>query len=175
MAHKTVDYSLYLVTDSSLVPEGTTLLNQIERALEGGVTIVQLREKNLDTGPFIELARQVQQITRKFNVPLLINDRLDVALAVDADGVHIGQDDMPMRQARQLLGPRKIIGVSVNTIDEAKEAIQAGADYLGVGAVWDTSTKKLKNKTLGIEGTRRMCLHLFVYHQHFDSFRTRYS
>lgn len=157
MAHKSVDYSLYLVTDSNLVPEGTTLLNQIERALEGGVTIVQLREKNLDTGPFIELARQVQQITRKFNVPLLINDRLDVALAVDADGVHIGQDDMPMRQARQLLGPKKIIGVSVNTVEEAKEAIQAGADYLGVGAVWDTSTKKLTNKTLGIEGTKRMC------------------
>ncbi|KAI7882833.1 TMP-TENI-domain-containing protein [Lichtheimia hyalospora FSU 10163] len=156
MALKTVDYSLYLVTDSNLVPEGTTLIHQIERALEGGVTIVQLREKNLDTGPFIALARQVQQITRKFNVPLLINDRLDVALAVDADGVHIGQDDMPMRQARQLLGPTKIIGVSVNTIDEAKEAIQAGADYLGVGAVWDTSTKKLTNKTLGIEGTRHI-------------------
>ncbi|KAI9321648.1 Hydroxyethylthiazole kinase family-domain-containing protein [Dichotomocladium elegans] len=155
MSHKLhVDYSLYLVTDSGLVPEGTTLLEQVERALEGGTTIVQLREKNLETGPFIALAREVQKLTKRFNVPLIINDRIDVALAIDADGVHVGQDDMPMTQARQILGPKKIIGVSVNTITEAEEAIRAGADYLGVGAVWDTNTKKLTNNTLGIDGVK---------------------
>ncbi|KAI9249475.1 Hydroxyethylthiazole kinase family-domain-containing protein [Phascolomyces articulosus] len=149
-----VDYSLYLVTDSSLVPENATFLGQIEKALEGGVTLVQLREKDLDTGPFIDLAYKVQALTRQFNVPLIINDRIDVALAVNADGVHIGQDDMPMRRARQILGHDKIIGVSCNTIAEAQQAIADGADYLGIGAVWDTSTKKLKKKTLGIQGVK---------------------
>ncbi|KAI8144185.1 Hydroxyethylthiazole kinase family-domain-containing protein [Fennellomyces sp. T-0311] len=151
-----VDYSLYLVTDSSLVPENKTFLGQIERALEGGVTLVQLREKNLDTGPFIELGLKVKELTRRFNVPLIINDRLDVAQAIDADGVHIGQDDMPLIQARQLFGHNKIIGVSVNTIEEAEEAIRAGADYLGIGAVWDTATKKLTKKTLGIDGVKNI-------------------
>ncbi|KAI9497271.1 Hydroxyethylthiazole kinase family-domain-containing protein [Zychaea mexicana] len=149
-----VDYSLYLVTDSSLVPKDATFLGQIEKALEGGVTLVQLREKDLDTGPFIDLAYKVKALTRRFNVPLIINDRIDVALAIDADGVHIGQDDMPMCRARQILGHSKIIGVSVNTIEEGLEAVRAGADYLGIGAVWDTSTKKLTKKTLGIQGVK---------------------
>lgn len=154
MALKKVDYSLYLVTDSRLVPEGATFLGQIERALQGGTTLVQLREKDSDTGPFIELARKVKELTHRYNVPLIINDRLDVALAVDADGVHIGQDDMPLSQARQILGHTKIIGVSVNTIEEAKAAVQGGADYLGIGAVWDTATKKLTKQTLGIDGVK---------------------
>jgi thiamine-phosphate diphosphorylase/hydroxyethylthiazole kinase len=153
--HKCVDYSLYLVTDSSLVPSHTTLLGQIEQALEGGVTIVQLREKDMDTGPFIDLARQVKALTQKYNVPFIINDRLDVALAVDADGVHIGQDDMPLVEARRILGHGKIIGVSCNNEDEARQATTDGADYLGIGAVWFTSTKELKKEPLGVAGVRR--------------------
>ncbi|SAM08303.1 hypothetical protein [Absidia glauca] len=154
--HKCVDYSLYLVTDSSLVPSHTTLLGQIEQALEGGVTIVQLREKDMDTGPFIDLARQVKALTQKYNVPFIINDRLDVALAVDADGVHIGQDDMPLVEARRILGHGKIIGVSCNNEDEARQATTDGADYLGIGAVWFTSTKELKKEPLGVAGVRRI-------------------
>ncbi|KAI9022288.1 Hydroxyethylthiazole kinase family-domain-containing protein [Phycomyces nitens] len=149
-----VDYSLYLVTDSSLVPKDTTLLAQIERALQGGTTIVQLREKELETGPFIALGLQVKALTNRYHVPLIINDRLDVAQAIDADGVHIGQDDMPLVQARKILGPTKIIGVSVYNQQEANDAIENGADYLGIGAVWDTSTKKIKRPPLGIKGVQ---------------------
>ncbi|KAI7870104.1 Hydroxyethylthiazole kinase family-domain-containing protein [Mucor mucedo] len=156
MSIKKIDYSLYLVTDRSLVPEGKTFLGQIERALEGGVTLVQLREKDTETGPFIDFAYKVKELTRKYGVPLIINDRLDVAQAVDAEGVHIGQDDMPLVQARQILGPKKIIGVSCNTAEEAFIAIRDGADYLGIGAVWFTSTKKNIKKPLEIEGLKRI-------------------
>lgn len=154
MSIKKIDYSLYLVTDRSLVPEGKTFLGQIEQALEGGTTLVQLREKDTDTGPFIEFALKVKELTRRFGVPLIINDRIDVALAVDAEGVHIGQDDMPLAHARAILGPKKIIGVSCNNEKEAEEAIRGGADYLGIGAVWFTSTKKLVKQPLGIEGVQ---------------------
>lgn len=152
MSIKKVDYSLYLVTDRSLVPEGKTFLGQIERALEGGVTLVQLREKETETGAFINFALKVKELTRKYGVPLIINDRLDVAQAIDAEGVHIGQDDMPLIQARQILGPKKIIGVSCNNEEEAEIAIRDGADYLGIGAVWFTSTKKNIKTPLGVEG-----------------------
>lgn len=163
MSIKKVDYSLYLVTDRSLVPEGKTFLGQIERALEGGVTLVQLREKETETGPFIEFAFKVKELTRKYGVPLIINDRLDVAQAVDAEGVHIGQDDMPLAQARQILGPKKIIGVSCNTEQEVEIAIRGGADYLGIGAVWFTSTKKNIKQPLGTEGLRsKIYICLFV-------------
>ncbi|KAI9252255.1 Hydroxyethylthiazole kinase family-domain-containing protein [Helicostylum pulchrum] len=156
MSVKKIDYSLYLVTDRSLVPSQKTFLGQIERALEGGVTLVQLREKDTETGSFIQLAFEVKELTRKYGVPLLINDRLDVALAIDAEGVHIGQDDMPLKQARLLLGPKKIIGVSCNTEQEAEIAIRDGADYLGIGAIWFTSTKKNIKTPLGIEGLQRI-------------------
>ncbi|ORX54117.1 TMP-TENI-domain-containing protein [Hesseltinella vesiculosa] len=154
--HKCIDYSLYLVTDSTLVPEGTTLLGQVEKALQGGVTIVQLREKEMDTGDFIALALQLKTLTQQYKVPLIINDRIDVALAIDADGVHIGQDDMPLATARRILGHGKIIGVSVNNTDETKAAVDGGADYLGIGAVWFTSTKALKKQPLGVEGVTRI-------------------
>ncbi|KAI9281519.1 Hydroxyethylthiazole kinase family-domain-containing protein [Sporodiniella umbellata] len=156
MYKKSIDYSVYLVTDSTLVPKEKSFLSQIEEALEGGVTLVQLREKNTDTLPFLQLAGAVKKLTSRFEVPLIINDRIDVALAIDADGVHIGQDDMPLAQARALLGPDKIIGVSCNNETEAKIAIQEGADYLGIGAIWFTSTKKLTKQPLGIEGLRRI-------------------
>ncbi|CAO3658297.1 unnamed protein product [Umbelopsis ramanniana] len=116
--------------------------------------ISAITEKNLDTRPFIELARKTKEITQKYNVPLIINDRVDVALAVDAEGVHVGQDDMTLAQVRNFIGPNKIIGVSVNNVQEAQDAISGGADYLGIGAVWFTSTKKLSKKPLGVDGVQ---------------------
>ncbi|KAJ3259828.1 hypothetical protein HK103_001719 [Boothiomyces macroporosus] len=147
-----VDYSCYLVTDSSLVHHSRNLVDTVQQAVDAGVTIVQLREKELETGAFIELARKLLEITKKANIPLLINDRVDVALAVDADGVHIGQDDMPLSIARRLLGNGKIIGVTAATIEEAKVAVENGADYIGIGACFGTSTKKLKKIPMGPRG-----------------------
>ncbi|KAJ3327730.1 hypothetical protein HDU76_011235 [Blyttiomyces sp. JEL0837] len=133
--------SVYLVTDSRLLPPGVTLAESVAKAIEGGVSIVQLREKSLDTAGFVKLARELQQICKKANVPFLINDRVDVALAIDADGVHIGQDDMPLTTARRLLGSSKIIGVTVETPAQAVQAAIDGADYIGTSAVYPTTTK----------------------------------
>ncbi|KAJ3276554.1 hypothetical protein HDV01_004087 [Terramyces sp. JEL0728] len=147
-----IDYSCYLVTDSSLVHPSRNLVETVQQAVDAGVTIVQLREKELETGPFIELAKSLLAITKKANIPLLINDRVDVALAIDADGVHIGQDDIPLPIARKLLGQNKIIGVTVGNVAEAKAAITNGADYIGIGACFGTNTKKLKKTPLGPRG-----------------------
>ena len=117
------------------------ILNIIEEALKGGTSIVQIREKTASTNDFYELALKVKEITRKYDVPLLINDRLDIAIAIDADGVHIGQDDMPAQRAREIMGEEKIIGVSAATIEEARKAEADGADYIGTGAVFPTATK----------------------------------
>ncbi len=140
MSKETMDYSLYLVTDRKLLGK-RDLVKCIELAIQGGVTLVQLREKSVSTKEFLKLAIGVKEITARYKIPLIINDRLDIALAVDAEGLHIGQDDLPMLKARELLGPNKIIGVSASTMDEALLAEQQGADYLGVGAVFSTSTK----------------------------------
>ena len=134
-----IDLSLYLVTDNSADEE--KFLKTIEESINGGVSVVQLREKTADTLEFYNLALKVKEITTKYNVPLIINDRTDVALAVDADGVHVGQSDMPCDVARKLIGENKILGVSAATIDEAKKAEKDGADYIGTGAVFPTSTK----------------------------------
>lgn len=150
------DYSLYLVTDPGMHPEGTTFLLQVEALLRGGATIVQLREKTLDTGAFLERAAAVHRLTRAHNVPLIINDRVDVALAIGAEGVHVGQDDMPVEQVRALLGPDKIIGVSCERGDLALKALAGGADYIGVGPVFDTNTKKLTKVPFGPAGIRQV-------------------
>lgn len=134
-----IDLSLYLVTDNSEDEE--KFLKTIEEAINGGVSVVQIREKTADTLEFYNLALKVKEITTKYNVPLIINDRVDVALAVDADGVHVGQSDMPCDITRELIGKNKILGVSAATIDEAKKAEKDGADYIGTGAVFPTSTK----------------------------------
>ncbi len=134
-----VDYSLYLVTDRNALG-GRDLAQSVEQAIQGGVTLVQLREKSVSTREFLELAIRVKEITTFYQIPLIINDRLDIALAVDADGLHIGQDDLPMIKAKELF-PNKIIGVSVSTLAEASLAQQQGADYVGVGAVFRTPTK----------------------------------
>lgn len=133
------DYTLYLVTDRRLATQ--PLEQAVEQAISGGCTMVQLREKELSSREFLETALRVQDITRRYGVPLLINDRVDIALAAGADGVHIGQKDLPCKVVRRLLGADKIIGVSAATVQEAKTAEQDGADYLGVGAVNATSTK----------------------------------
>ncbi|MCQ2964413.1 MAG: thiamine phosphate synthase [archaeon] len=138
------DYSLYLVTDRKDRTE-QEFLNIIEESIKGGVTLIQLREKTASTQEFYNIARKVKEITKKYNVPLIINDRIDIALAIDADGVHVGQEDMPTQIARKLIGPNKILGVSAHILEEAKKAKEDGADYLGVGAIFTTSTKNDAN------------------------------
>jgi len=139
MSKTKVDYSLYLVTDRELLGD-RELEDSIELAIKGGVTLVQLREKSISTLKFLQLAIRVKKITSRYHIPLIINDRLDIALAVDADGLHVGQDDLPMLKARELF-PNKLIGVSASTLEEALLAEQQGANYLGVGAIFSTTTK----------------------------------
>lgn len=134
------DLKLYLVTDSPIL-KGRDFYKCIEEAIKSGVTIVQLREKNLDGKEFLEKAIKLRELTKKYNISLIINDRIDIAMIVDADGVHIGQSDIDAISARKLLGKDKIIGVSVRTLEEARIAKENGADYLGIGAMFSTSTK----------------------------------
>ena len=136
---KNIDLSLYLVTDNSENEE--KFLKTIQDAILGGVSVVQIREKTAETLEFYNLALKVKEITAKYNVPLIINDRVDVALAIDADGVHVGQSDMPCDITRKLIGENKILGVSAATIEEAKKAEKDGADYIGTGAIFPTATK----------------------------------
>ena len=136
-----VDYKLYLVTDRDIL-KGRDLKKAVEESILGGATLVQLREKDVTTREFYDIAVDIKEVTDKYNVPLIINDRIDIAQAIDADGVLVGQSDMPCDKARKILGKDKIIGVSVHTLDEAIKAENDGADYLGCGAVFSTSTKK---------------------------------
>lgn len=132
---------LYLVTNryqDSL----ESFLEKVETACRSGVTIVQLREKNLTTNQYYQLAKQVKEITDAYQVPLIIDDRLDICLAVDAAGLHIGDDELPVSVARQVLGPEKILGVTAKTVKRALEAEEGGADYLGTGAIFPTTTKE---------------------------------
>jgi thiamine-phosphate pyrophosphorylase len=131
---------LYAITDRSWL-NGRTLYSQVEEALEGGATFLQLREKNLDDGHFLEEARELQALCRRYGVPFIVNDNVDVALAMGADGIHVGQSDMEAGDVRKLLGPDKILGVSAQTVEQALLAEQRGADYLGVGAVFPTGSK----------------------------------
>lgn len=135
-----IDYSLYLVTDRSLMST-PTLEEAVEQAIEGGCTLVQLREKDAGSLDFFETAVRVKKVTDQNNVPLIINDRLDIALAVDAAGVHVGQSDLPATVVRRIIGPDKILGVSASNLEEAEKAQADGADYLGIGAMFPTGTK----------------------------------
>ena len=137
---KELNTKLYFITDSTNYGEEEFLF-RIEEALKGGVTLLQLREKEKDTREYIELAKKVHSITKKYNIPLIIDDRVDVALAINAEGVHLGQSDMPVSMARKLMGTDKIIGATAKTVEQAKEAYKQGADYLGVGAIFPTTTK----------------------------------
>lgn len=138
---KAIDYSLYLVTDQKLSGD-KTLYQAVEQAILGGCTVVQLREKEGSTADFYRQALKLRELTNRYNIPLIINDRIDIALAVNADGLHIGQDDLPAAVARKVIGDQMILGVSVATKEQALQVKQAGADYLGVGAIFLTETKK---------------------------------
>ena len=137
---KHLDMSLYLVTDSTYHTE-ESLLRTVEEACEGGVTIVQLREKHAGGREYLEKARKVRAITERYGVPLIIDDRVDVAMACGADGVHVGASDLPVAEARRILGPDKIVGATAKTVETALKAYEDGADYLGVGAVFHTDSK----------------------------------
>lgn len=177
MAPTELDLTLYLVTDSSLLPPNATLADHVRASIKGGVTIVQLREKNLQTAAFIKLGKEIHAITRELGVPLLINDRVDVAMAVGCEGVHIGWEDMGMignlnllhgispliistladyKSARDLLGPDAIIGLSVSNHDQLALALEAGPTYLGLGPVYATTTKPDHGIPLRISGLRSL-------------------
>ena len=149
------DYSIYLVTDDGCL-QGRALIDCVCEALEGGVTLVQYRAKTASSAEMYAEALQLKALCDSFNVPLIINDRLDIAMAVGAAGVHLGQDDLPCAAARKILGEDYIIGVSAHNPAEAKAALQSGADYLGCGAVFGTATKA-DVKKLGTEGLTAIC------------------
>ncbi|KAL8649114.1 MAG: hypothetical protein Q9226_005709 [Calogaya cf. arnoldii] len=144
-----IDYSLYLVTDPT--PE---IRGIVQAAVDGGVTVVQYRDKHSDTGELIRTANSLRAICKQHSIPLIINDRVDVALAVDADGVHLGQTDMDIHTARQLVGSKMTIGVTVSSLAEAVAAVESGADYLGIGTVYATPTKEDTKVILGTAGVR---------------------
>jgi len=152
---KTFDPSLYFITDSTNLTE-EVFLRRVEQALQGGVTLLQLREKERSTREYMELAEKVHQLTQRYQVPLIIDDRVDVALAVDAEGVHVGASDLPVSVARKLMGPHKIVGATAKTVPWAKEAWEQGADYLGVGAIYPTTTK-VRTVLTSTETLREIC------------------
>lgn len=148
-----IDYSLYLVTDRSIL-KGRDIFKAVEDAIKGGVTLLQLREKDISTSDFYNLALKMKTLSKYYNIPLIINDRLDIALAIDADGLHIGQDDMPIKIARKLLGKNKLLGYSVSNIEEAIYGEINGADYLGAGPVYPTGSKADAGNPIGFDGLK---------------------
>lgn len=154
MKHNKLDYTLYLVTDRALLA-GRELAACVAEACRGGVTLVQLREKELGSREFYEAALELRQVTRRLGVPLIINDRLDIALAVEADGLHVGQEDLPLPVVRRQLGSEAIVGVSVHTLAEALQAQAEGADYVGIGSLFPTHTK-VDASVLDRQEVRRM-------------------
>lgn len=153
MKPKTIDYALYLVTDRGL-SRGRTTLQVVEAALKGGVTCVQLREKSCSTREFITAALSLKKLLKRHHVPLIINDRVDIAQAVDADGVHLGQNDMPINMAKAILKDSMIIGISAESPEHAIQAEKDGADYLGVSPIYSTPTKTDAASPLGLKGLR---------------------
>jgi thiamine-phosphate pyrophosphorylase len=146
-----VNWAVYVLTDRHAAGE-RSLVDVVKAAVRGGATAVQLRDKTTSTRGRIELGRALLALTRPAGIPLIVNDRADVALAIDADGVHVGQDDMPALLARAILGPERILGVSAGTVDEARRAEREGADYLGVGDVYGTPTKSDAGTPIGLSG-----------------------
>ena len=150
-----VDYTLYLVTDRGILGD-RDLFTAVEEALKGGVTMLQLREKTASSRDFYQLAVRMKELAAAYQVPLIIDDRLDIALAADAGGLHVGQDDLPVAVARRILGPGKILGYSVSTVEEAIYGEQNGADYLGAGPVYATGSKADAGSPIGIDGLRQI-------------------
>lgn len=151
---------LYAVTDRSWL-NGKTLYEQVEAVLRGGVSMIQLREKHLAEEELLREALEIQKLCRKYNVPFLINDDVELAKEINADGVHVGQKDMQAAEARRILGPDRIIGVSARTVEQAQEAQDCGADYLGVGAVFHTGTKK-DAKDISFDTLKQICASVSV-------------
>ncbi|MFA8451399.1 MAG: thiamine phosphate synthase [Bacteroidales bacterium] len=151
------DLSLYLVTDRNLSLD-RPIEYIVEEAVKGGATVVQLREKDVSSKDFYTIALSLKQLLAPYNIPLIINDRLDIALAVDAEGLHIGQSDLPYEVARKVLGKDKIIGLSVETIEQAKEANSLDVDYIGISPVFSTNTKDDISKPLELEGLQEIAL-----------------
>lgn len=152
---KKLDTSLYFITDSTGFAE-EEFLRRTEEALQGGVTFLQIREKEKNTREYLNLAQKVHVLTKKYNVPLIIDDRLDIAVAIGAEGVHLGQSDMPIDLARKIFGADKIIGATAKTVTQALEAYEQGADYLGVGAIYPTTTK-VKTVLTSTDTLRDIC------------------
>ncbi len=150
-----IDYSLYLIADASFVT-GEDIVPFVERAVRGGVTVVQLRGKHLSFGDFLGLGRRLAAALKVRGVPLIVNDRADVALGCRAAGIHLGQDDMPLRVARKVLSKFMVIGISANTLEEALEAERQGADYIGLGPVYPTASKATNLPLVGPDGIRRV-------------------
>lgn len=152
---KNFDTTLYFITDSTQYDEAE-FLRRVEEGLKGGATMLQLREKEKSTREYIELGNKVHELAQKYNVPLIIDDRLDVALACNAEGVHLGQSDMPISTARKILGESFIIGATTKTVAQAVEAYEQGADYCGVGAIYPTTTK-VKTVLTSTETLSQIC------------------
>ena len=152
---------LYLVTDSTNLSE-EVFLEKIEMAIRGGVTFLQIREKERSTREYIDLANKAHEICLRYNIPMVVDDRVDVAMAVDAEGVHLGQSDMPVEMARKLLGDKKIIGATAKSVEQAVKAQELGADYLGVGAIYPTTTK-VKTILTSVDTLRDICESVDIY------------
>jgi len=152
---KKINWKLYFIADFES-SKGRDLVWIVEEAVKGGATVVQLRAKSISTREFLDIGKKIHSLLQKKGIPFIVNDRIDIALALDADGVHLGQQDMPLQTARKIMGNEKIIGISVNNVYEALEAEKGGADYLGVGPVFPTTTKPDIRAPLGIEGLRKI-------------------
>ena len=154
---KKLDWNLYLLTEESL-SDGRSTLEVVKKAVQGGVDVIQLRDKNMSLRERYALGKEIRKITWKNEVCFIVNDRVDLALALDADGVHLGQNDLPLRDAREILGKEKIIGVTALKEEEIKEAERDGADYLGIGSVFTTSSKKVADHKdgIGLSGVRKI-------------------
>ncbi|MGB9803155.1 thiamine phosphate synthase [Desulfofundulus sp.] len=150
-----IDYSLYVITGDKF-SRGRSILEVARAAIEGGATVLQLREKEFTARQLIDVGHQLRRLTREKGVTFIVNDRVDVALAVDADGVHLGQDDLPVGMARRILGPGKIIGISTHSVEQALEAQRQGADYIGVGPVFETHTKDDVQAPVGVDLVRQV-------------------
>lgn len=156
MAGDRVDFTLYLITDRTVLPAGATLYDQVEAALEGGLNGVQLREKDLSAAERLPLAMKLRKLTSRFGAKLLINDRIDLALAVKADGVHLGGHSLPAKVARTLLGPDMLIGVSTHSLDEIAAAEEGGADFVTFGPIFDTPSKRHLGQPTGVKQLQKV-------------------
>ncbi len=157
---KYFDGTLYLVTDRSLAKD-IPLETIVEMAIRGGVTLVQLREKNIDAKDFYDHAIRLKEITDKYHIPLIINDRIDIMMAVGAEGVHVGQEDIPAAAVRKIIGPDKVMGVSAHNLKEALQAEKDGADYIGVGSIYPTDTKK-NTSPVSLQELQKICQNVSI-------------